>query len=201
MKKILIILQLIITINALSQDKDFCGTPESTDSEMEQKPWYYDNDYLKIIENAKEQLVNNTLNRKSNFTPGLIINPISIPIRFWIYEDAANNTFIANDRQWQDLIDQLNFLYQSNGMDLRFYMHCNQIIDDADALVVSPFEAFNRFSRNRDIHAIDVHIVEDYEGAAGVSTLLEILLLLNKTYSIEEGMFPFLLTKLVIFLI
>ena len=168
MKKALILFQFILAINLVGQQIETCGTVESTDEEMTQKPWYYDNNYLDVIENAKDQLLSNSLQRKVNFNPSLIINPISIPIRFWIYEDAANNTPIPNERQLQVTIDQLNLLFQSNSMNVRFYMHCNEIIDDADALVVRPFEAYNKFKRNRDILAINVHIVDDYTGAGAV---------------------------------
>jgi len=163
MKKLLIIFQIIIALNSVCQDFETCGTPESTDEEMKQKPWYYDNDYLNIIEGAKEQLINSSIRRKSNLNPSSIINPISIPIRFWFYEDAANNTFIPDDLQRQRLMDRLNSAYQSNGMDVRFYMRCSKFIDDADALSVSPAEASDKFAENYDPTAINVHVVERYD--------------------------------------
>ena len=117
MKKTLILVQFILAVNLLAQQIETCGTVESTDEEMAQKPWYYDNNYLDIIENAKDKFLNNSLQRKVKFNPGLIINPISIPIRFWIYEDAANNTRLPDDEELQKLWILRKFLHPMDEID------------------------------------------------------------------------------------
>jgi len=168
MKKMLTILLIMLTLTSLGQIVDTCGTVPSTDEQMLQNPWYYNNSYLDIMDEAKEKLINTQTAKRANTDIASVINPVSIPIRFWIYHDASNNTPLPNNRQLQTTIDQLNFLYQSNNMNVRFYALCNQFIDDPDALIVKPFEAFNKLSDQHDQTAINVHIVDDYEGAGAV---------------------------------
>jgi len=154
----------------LAQNYPICGTEGSTEEEMRQKPWYYDNGYLDIIEAAKEKMFNSSNAKRMKSTVSSIMNPVSVPIKFWIYEDAANSTPVPNDRELQRLVDRTNFLFQSNGMDFRFYTRCTEIIDNPDALDVEiGKEARNILGKERqEENAINVHIVEILDFAAGV---------------------------------
>jgi len=171
MQKISFLLLITLTaINMYAQNFPICGTEASTEEDMLQNGWYYDNNYLNIIEAAKDKMFNSTNANRANMDVGSIMNPVSIPIKFWIYVDADNNTQVPDDGQLQRLVDETNFFFQSNGMDVRFYMRCTEIIDDPEALDVEiGKEARDLLGKAReDEKAINVHIVEILDFAAGV---------------------------------
>lgn len=154
-----------------AQDIDTCGTIERTDEEMELLPWFGNNEYLNSINEQAESLLRdkNPVENRSGNDCGEIESDWMIPVRFWIYQASSTDPGLPTQFQLQRMMDELNRIYQSNGMHVRFFMICPQYVTDEDALTMNDWNAFwNQFAgNNTDADAINVHIIEDIEGASG----------------------------------
>lgn len=109
-----------------------------------------------------------------------------IPIRFWIYRETENDPAMPTEVQLQMMMDRLNFLYQSNGMNVRFFMVCPQYETNSNMVSASDWNTFwNTFGgANTDADAINVHIVGDYEGGGGVyNSLADIIVVERSVYN------------------
>jgi hypothetical protein len=174
---ILIVLSILFYLpSALSQDEtETCGTIEKTEDEMILLPWYGNNAFLDQFQGSIDSLLNIDGDSNSNsFGPesgnnincATLDNHLFIPIRFWIYRETETEVGLPSQRQLQFMMDELNRLYQSNGIQVRFYMVCPQIITDADKVDMTPGESWtNQLGGNRtDVFAVNVHLVREYDG-------------------------------------
>lgn len=88
----------------------YCETVEKTDEEMEQLPWYGNNDYLDQIRDSAAFLFKGNMpveERSDNSCPD-IDGMLMIPIRFWIYRATDNDPAMPTDWQLQRMMDRLN---------------------------------------------------------------------------------------------
>ena len=169
-----------------------CETVERTDLEMESLPWFGNNDFLDEFRNSHDAT--------SLFSRGLVADDRDescpdlekmylVPIRFWIYKEDANDDLFPNERHLQRLIDKLNITYQSNGINIRFFMICPQYITDSDAANASDWETFwLAFSfAHSDANAINVHIVKTYSGGGGVyNSFSDVIVIPRAVAKIEQ---------------
>lgn len=75
-------------------------------------------------------------------------------------------------------------------MNVRFFMVCPQYITDLDMVSATDWESFwnTFFGANTDADAINVHIVEDYEGGGGVyNSFADIIVVERSVYTTLSG--------------
>jgi PKD domain-containing protein len=176
MKKFLLIFRISLAFSTFStinaQIVDTCGTIERTDEEMELLPWFGNNEYLNTVQQQALSLTRNKnpIENRSGNNCDEIESDWMIPVRFWIYQASANDPGIPDARDLQIMMDELNRIYQTSGMNVRFFMICPQFVTDADALTMNNWQSFwNQFAgNNTDADAINVHIIVDIEGSGGV---------------------------------
>jgi hypothetical protein len=165
----LLLLGLTFSLVAQQDTLPICGTVEKTDLEMESLPWFGNNDFLDEFRStyAAAQLINrgNIAQDRDGVCPDLE-KMYLVPIRFWIYKEDDNDNLFPNEVELQETMDRLNFTFQSNGLNIRFFMLCPQYITDSDAANASDWETFLlAFSpATIDPNAINVHIVKEYPG-------------------------------------
>lgn len=145
---------------------DPCETPERTEAEMAQLPWYGNNDYLFHV---WDSLNAEPVEDRSGGACPTIDKPFLVPIQFWIYRASGPDNTLATDRQLQIMMDRLNQLAQNNGINFRFYMACPIVITNDNLLNTNDAEVlWNMPNLPTNPHAVNIHVVKGYEGVAGV---------------------------------
>jgi hypothetical protein len=150
-----------------------CWTIDKTEEEMEALPWYGNNAYLDKLQDSVQQFLREET--QSSFRDGDgqcngSESALFIPVRFWFYQEEDNDPDMPTELQLQRMMDELNRLYQMNGMNVRFFAVCPQFVTDPDAVNMNNWQSFwNQFlGNNTDGWAINVHVVEDNESGNGV---------------------------------
>lgn len=176
----------ILPLVAQENTPSSCETVEKTDEEMEQLPWYGNNNFLdqfRVSDSAAFLFKGDMAmeERSGNSCPD-IDRMYMIPIRFWIYKETDNDPAMPTDRQLQRMMDRLNFLYQSNGMNVRFFMVCPQYETNSAMTAATDWDSFwNTFGgSNTDANAINVHVVKDYVDAGGVYNSIADLIVVER---------------------
>jgi hypothetical protein len=184
-----LILSLLITSGVCAQEELIprCGTVEKTDAEMELLPWYDNNDYLKRLRDSTAIIFDPVVQERSGGACSDIDGMFLIPVRFWIYRETDNDSAMPDDRDLQIMMDRLNFLYQSNGMNVRFFMVCPQYETNSDMANATDWDAFwNTFNgNNTDPNSVNVHIVKTYNGGGGgvYNSLADLIVVTRSVYT------------------
>ncbi|MDX1910877.1 MAG: M43 family zinc metalloprotease [Saprospiraceae bacterium] len=156
-----------------------CKTIEKTDEEMELLPWYGNNSFLDDIHELAGDLFydnNSIIERDAAACPDIEEGWL-IPVRFWIYiEENEDELLIPDERDMQRLTDRINFLYNSNGINLRFFMICPTYITDNDMANATNWDAFAATwnGGNSDPNSINVHLVKTFDGGV-YNSLVDII--------------------------
>ncbi len=193
MKKFLFTLGTSLAIfsfsSIIAQPTDSCGTIERTDEEMEQLPWYGNNEYLRVVHQQAASFTEDSIENRSGSDCD-VENALMIPVRFWIYQASETDPGIPTQLQLQRMMDDLNRIYQTSGMNVRFFMICPQFVTDPDALTMNNWQSFwNTFAgNNTDAFAINVHVIVDIEGSGGVwNSVGDFIVVERDVYENTEG--------------
>lgn len=162
-----LLMSMIIILSIYSQAiYDTCFTVERTDYQMEALPWYGNNQNLEdFLDSVDYYLENDTFGLRNSAQCGNTEFNLFIPIRFWFYRDSDTETGLPNDLQIQQLMDELNRLYQESGVTVTFFAVCPQYITDSDAVIMDDWQAFwnDIGSGHTDPWAVNVHVVRNYQ--------------------------------------
>ena len=190
----LFLLWTIFPLIAQENVPSSCETVEKTDEEMEQLPWYGNNDFLDQFRTSDSAALFIKGNRAVEERSGNLCPDIDgmflIPIRFWIYRETDNDLAMPTEWQLQRMMDRLNFLYQSNGMNVRFFMVCPQYETNSAMTAATDWDSFwNTFGgSNTDADAINVHVVKDYVDAGGVyNSFADLIVVERDVYTTVSG--------------
>lgn len=178
----------------LAQEEVFscCGTIEKTDEEMELLPWYGNNGYFEQLRDSAQYLFSSEAavqERLGSPCPD-IDGAYLIPVRLWVYRESDNDPGMPDDLDLQIMIDRLNFLYQSNGLNVRFFMVCPQYETNTEMTDATNWDAFwNTFGgANTDADAINVHIVKHLVDASGVyNSFADLIVVDRSVYTSLDG--------------
>lgn len=170
-KPILLLLLLTISVSHKTYTQTDCSTTPKTETQMSQLSYYGNNAYLQTVDqNFNSFMSSNTaLQTRSTVFCNEVNNSLMIPIQFWVYQAQPNEAGLPNYRDLQIVIDDLNAIYANNGIQFRFFMLSVQFVTDASALNISVATLRGSWSRRND-GAIDVHVVNSIDGAAGFYT-------------------------------
>lgn len=169
MKKLLFsfIASICITISSFAQLPDTltCDVPDRDTTELENLPWFGNNQYL---ENFLDSIgyPNNTASRIINLDQVRF----HVPIKFWIYRNSAG-VGGPTMNQIQDYITNLNnFFNFLNHSWIGFYVKCEiGFIDDDDHLVINnDLEAWNLIQNHKEKGCINIHVTNVLNDANGV---------------------------------
>lgn len=164
--------RLVVTFTTPSGSVNQCDTPEPTEAEALQEPWYNNETYLQNFNDSLTQVYEggNPAARVS----GDIENPwLRIPIRFWVYRVSATNpggtSSLPTERGYQLIMDNLNNACRQNGIKLRFYIGWISYVNDAGAINVGNFFEQNSLATNNyDPAAINIHVCDYLDHANAV---------------------------------
>ncbi|MBP7272999.1 MAG: zinc-dependent metalloprotease [Saprospiraceae bacterium] len=98
-------------------------------------------------------------------------NAFIVPLKIWVIrENEADFDGLPDDKQIQQAIDNINYLFQNNGLNVRFYVSCLQYRTDDDLVNVGDLDIFsNQYSNlwHQNIYIVK-SIVSNGESASGV---------------------------------
>ncbi len=149
--------QTIEYVDDDAQDRD--------STEAETLPWFGNNQYLNNFLDS--------IGYNSTATNRIITSDIAkykVPIKFWVYR-RSNGTGGPNLQQLQNYIDNLNRVYNvENRTLIGFYLRCDIgfINSDDNFDIGGDGEAWNLIQNNKSRGCINIHIVGDYTGVAGI---------------------------------
>lgn len=138
--------------------------PDRDTTELESLPWFGNNQYL---ENFLDSI---GYPSASNRIVGLDRVRYRVPIKFWVYR-RTNGTGGATMENIRDYMNNLNRVYNvDNNTWIGFYMKCDVTVinDDSWFDIGGDGEAWNLVQNRKEKGCINIHIVGDYEGVAGV---------------------------------
>ncbi len=128
---------------------------------MEQLPYFNNNEYLfKLKDSLKRVLEHPTDSHgKSGFRGGGTSIPFLIPVVFWLYfKEGEDINVIYPPDIIKMRLDELNKIYQNNGLPIRFALVCAVPIkvDDTEFNQIQIHKAAND---NRSKGALNIHVV------------------------------------------
>jgi hypothetical protein len=166
---------IVCSLQLFAQEEG-CGTEDPDEAEYTSYPWYGNDTYLQAYYDSLKAIYGNpTVYNKSRNTANDIEGQpqvwLRIPIQFWIYRQSATvaggNNPLPNERHIKRIMDNLNNAFRREAIPIRFYINCLTFINDPSAINVSGSKGRDLCNANRNIGAIDVHIVDDLQGAFG----------------------------------
>lgn len=167
---LLLIVLFIISFHGYSQQEEPCGTASKSESELKKLPWYGNNNYLNLYMDSIERSYENEVEiqlRDGNECYEVETFTI-IPIQFWFYRANEFDFGFPNDIQTQEMMDELNTYYQTNGMKVRFVSLCANLVTDPDKVNMDDWEAYWNDFWNGEDDLLNIYVVNNLEGATGV---------------------------------
>ena len=157
------------------EQKYECETIEISEEEFMQLPWYGNNEILETyrqISDYKLQLNGRDSTAQTRDFPACVSDVESIwliPVKFWFYFAEESDPNIPTDLQLQNMMDELNRLFQNSDTGMRFFMHCPEYVIEPDAVEMNNWQSFwNQFGNNNtSSFSINVHVVGDINGENG----------------------------------
>lgn len=143
-----------------------CATEPLLIDSINKLPWFYDRSYLNKLEDSLAVI-------RSNKAEKNIENVnYKVPIHLWIYtlEDGTAGSLdsLPTFVHIQILIDEINTAFRNNNASIRFYLSHTSFVRK-DKVSFSQFECFVMGKTNRNEFAYNVHIVDNIDGADGLT--------------------------------
>jgi hypothetical protein len=155
---------------AATADSYSCGTPDPSEEEYMDIPWYGDENYLNNFYDSLEYAQNNSQPTYARLQTGDIENPwLRVPVKLWIYQIAPGNpggnaNEFPDERRIQRMMDNLNNAFRNNGINMRFYLEDIDFVNDERGIEVGGFlEQSVLANQYRDNNAVNIHVVDEIE--------------------------------------
>jgi hypothetical protein len=116
-----------------------------------------------ILQSVLEYTMPNDVALKATTVWGLQTNNISfhIPVKVWVYRNEEGNASIGfHENDVNNLIQDLNGIYETNGTSIRFYQKCKvQFVNSADYHELDRSNEFGNMTDDFDEpEALDIHL-------------------------------------------
>lgn len=167
---LMVFLLLVMSFHSYSQQEEPCGTLSKSESELKKLPWYGNNNYLNLYMDSIERSYENEVEiqlRDGNECYEIETFTI-IPIQFWFYRANEFDLGFPSDIQTQEMMDELNAYYQTNGMKVRFISLCPNFVTDPNKVVMNDWEAYWNDVWNGEKDLLNIYVIDELEGATGV---------------------------------
>lgn len=139
-----------------------CYTPDPSEQEMQDLPWYADTLYLQHFYDSLATARNN-----SSASRGVEDVWMRIPIQFWVYTNgtAADLAQLPDDMAYQRMMDNVNNAFRTNGIQARFYMLCPIVVNEPSSVTINNDTEMTQVTLNHKTPlAVNVHIALNVGG-------------------------------------